>query len=82
MRGKTTLGMTKIRPNWVRRHNAWQRFGIDADKLSDGEITDLLFTEGELGLMPIAIPFMLIVGFLTPWPYNYWRLKKYGQACH
>jgi len=46
------------------------------------EITDLLFTDGELGLMPIAIPFMLIVGFLTPWPYNYWRLKKYGQACH
>ena len=46
------------------------------------EITDLLFTSGELGLMYIAIPFMLIVGFLTPWPYNYWRLKKYGQACH
>jgi len=46
------------------------------------ELTDLLFTKGELGLMPIAIPFMLIVGFLTPWPYNYWRLKKYGQACH
>ena len=46
------------------------------------EITDLLFTKGELGLMPLAIPFMLIVGFLTPWPYNYWRLKKYGQACH
>jgi copper chaperone CopZ len=46
------------------------------------EITDLLFTKGELGLMPLAIPFMLVVGFLTPWPYNYWRLKKYGQACH
>jgi len=46
------------------------------------EITDLLFTQGELGLMPLAIPFMLVVGFLTPWPYNYWRLKKYGQACH
>lgn len=46
------------------------------------EITDLLFTQGELGLMPLAIPFMLLVGFLTPWPYNYWRLKKYGQACH
>jgi len=46
------------------------------------EITDLLFTQGDLGLMPLAIPFMLIVGFLTPWPYNYWRLKKYGQACH
>jgi copper chaperone CopZ len=46
------------------------------------EITDLLFTQGELGLNFIAIPFMLIVGFLTPWPYNYWRLKKYGVACH
>jgi copper chaperone CopZ len=46
------------------------------------EITDLLFTNGELGMNPLAIPFMLIVGFLTPWPYNYWRLKKYGQACH
>ena len=46
------------------------------------EITDLLFTQGELGMNPIAIPFMLIVGFLTPWPYNYWRLKKYGVACH
>ena len=25
---------------------------------------------------------LLIVGFLTPWPYNYWRLKKFGIACH
>jgi len=46
------------------------------------EITDLLFTKGELGLDPIAVPFMLLVGFLTPWPYNYWRLKKYGVSCH
>ena len=29
-----------------------------------------------------VVPFMLIVGFLTPWPYNYWRLKKYGISCH
>ena len=29
-----------------------------------------------------VIPFMLIVGFLTPWPYNYWRLKKFNVACH
>ena len=46
------------------------------------EITDLLFTEGQLGLSMVAIPFMLIVGFLTPWPYNYWRLKKYNASCH
>ncbi|MEE8057580.1 MAG: DUF4396 domain-containing protein [Pseudomonadales bacterium] len=24
----------------------------------------------------------LIAGFITPWPYNYWRLKRYGKACH
>jgi len=46
------------------------------------EITDLLFTGGKLGMNYYAIPFMLLVGFLTPWPYNYWRLKKYGKACH
>jgi copper chaperone CopZ len=45
------------------------------------EITDLLFTNGQLGMNMIAIPFMLAVGFLTPWPYNYWRLKKFGKAC-
>jgi len=46
------------------------------------EITDLLFTGGELGLNYFAIPLMLLVGFLTPWPYNYWRLEKYGVSCH
>jgi hypothetical protein len=46
------------------------------------EVTDLLFTGGQLGMNYYAIPLMLLVGFLTPWPYNYWRLKKYGQACH
>lgn len=28
------------------------------------------------------IPLMLLAGFLTPWPYNYYRLKKYNIACH
>jgi hypothetical protein len=46
------------------------------------EVTDLLFTGGQLGMNYYAIPLMLVVGFLTPWPYNYWRLKKYGQTCH
>ncbi len=46
------------------------------------EITDLLFTGGKLGMNYYAIPLMLLVGFLTPWPYNYWRLKKHGKACH
>lgn len=46
------------------------------------ETTDLIYTGGQLGLDPIAVIPMLIVGFLTPWPYNYWRLKKYGVSCH
>jgi hypothetical protein len=29
-----------------------------------------------------ALPLMWLAGFLTPLPYNYWRLKKYGKACH
>nr|MBT6354068.1 DUF4396 domain-containing protein [Pelagibacteraceae bacterium] len=28
------------------------------------------------------LPFMLIAGFFTAWPYNYYRLKKYNIACH
>ena len=37
---------------------------------------------GEARLTWWVIPFMLIAGFLTPWPYNYWRLKKFNEACH
>ncbi|MDC1178025.1 DUF4396 domain-containing protein [Candidatus Pelagibacter sp.] len=44
-------------------------------------ITDYLLTGGAM-LLWWVIPIMLIVGFLTPWPYNYWRLKKFGIACH
>ena len=45
------------------------------------EATDWLLTGG-MGMTWWVIPPMLVVGFLTPWPYNYWRLKKYSQACH
>ena len=44
-------------------------------------LTDYLITGGAI-LNWKVIPIMLIVGFLTPWPYNYWRLKKYGISCH
>ena len=43
-------------------------------------ITDYLLI-GDAKLVWWVIPIMLLVGFLTPWPYNYWRLKKFGQAC-
>ena len=44
-------------------------------------ITDILITGGAL-ITWWAIPIMLIAGFITPLPYNYWRLKKYNASCH
>ena len=37
---------------------------------------------GDARLTWWVIPFMLLAGFLTPWPYNYWRLKKFNETCH
>jgi hypothetical protein len=44
-------------------------------------LTDYLLTGGAM-ITWWVVPIMLIVGFLTPWPYNYWRLKKFGIVCH
>ena len=43
--------------------------------------TDVILTGGAL-LTWWVIPVMLAVGFVTPLPYNYWRLKAHGKACH
>ena len=43
--------------------------------------TDYFLTGGAI-LTWWVVPIMLAVGFVTPWPYNYWRLKKFNQACH
>ena len=44
-------------------------------------IVDLVLTGGAKLTWWVIVP-MLVAGFLTPWPYNYWRLKKYDAACH
>ena len=44
-------------------------------------LTDYLIV-GSAKLVWWVVPIMLLVGFLTPWPYNYWRLKKFNKACH
>jgi hypothetical protein len=44
-------------------------------------VTDILLTGGAM-LVWWVIPIMLIVGFLTPLPYNYWRLQALNKACH
>jgi hypothetical protein len=42
---------------------------------------DVAVTGGAM-LTPEVVPLMLLAGFLTPLPYNYWRLKALGKACH
>ncbi len=43
--------------------------------------TDYLLV-GKAALTWYSVGPSLLAGFLAPWPYNYWRLKKYGKACH
>ena len=44
-------------------------------------IIDVLVTGGAK-LEWRVIPIMLFAGFITPLPYNYYRLKKWGFGCH
>ena len=42
---------------------------------------DWIITGGAILNWWIILP-MLLVGFISAWPYNYWRLKKYNESCH
>ena len=44
-------------------------------------LTDFIITGGA-ELNWYVIPIMLFVGFITPLPYNYYKLKKYNISCH
>jgi hypothetical protein len=44
-------------------------------------VTDALLTGGAI-LTWWVVPFMLLAGFVTPLPYNYWRIKALGKGCH
>ena len=44
-------------------------------------LTDYLLTGGAK-LTWWVVPIMLTAGFIAPLPYNYWRLKALGKACH
>jgi hypothetical protein len=44
-------------------------------------VTDALLTGGAV-LTWWVLPFMLLAGFVTPLPYNYWRIKALGKGCH
>ena len=42
-------------------------------------LTDFFLTGGAT-LNWWVVPIMLVVGFITPLPYNYWRLKALGKV--
>ena len=44
-------------------------------------VIDVTLTGGAV-LTWWVIPLMLAAGFIIPLPYNYWRLKAHGKACH
>ena len=44
-------------------------------------LVDYLMTVGAIINIYTIFP-MLLAGFFTPLPYNYYRLKKFNQSCH
>ena len=74
-----------LRQNFKFQNAFKTAIGMSFISMISMEITmnliDYLFTGGAI-LTWWIIPIMLAVGFVTPWPYNYWRLKKYGINCH
>lgn len=48
--------------------------------------TDFMITGGKAAFSDpmywLALIPALVVGFITPLPYNYYKLKKFNRACH
>ena len=48
--------------------------------------TDFIITGGKAAfddpMYWMALVIALVAGFIAPLPYNYYKLKKYNQACH
>ena len=60
-------------------------FGMSFISMTSMELsmnfTDFIFMGGAV-LNWYVVPLMLFVGFITPLPYNYYKLKKYNISCH
>lgn len=44
-------------------------------------LVDVIITGGAIINIYVIFP-MLLAGFITPLPYNYYRIKKYNKSCH
>ena len=60
-------------------------FGMSFISMIMMEVTmnaiDWMFT-GQAIIVWWIVPIMLISGFFSSLPYNYWKLKKYNISCH
>ena len=74
-----------IRQNFSINNAIKTAFGMSFISMISMEIamnlTDYIVTGGAV-LNWYVIPIMLFVGFITPLPYNYYKLKKYNISCH
>ena len=74
-----------IRQNFKLKNAIKTAFGMSFISMISMEIamnlTDFIVTGGAV-LNWYVIPLMLIAGFVTPLPYNYYKLKKYNISCH
>ena len=74
-----------LKQKFTFKHALKTAFGMSFISMISMEVamnfTDFILTGGAMPTLWV-MPIMLIVGFITPWPYNYWRLKKYNIACH
>jgi len=74
-----------IRQNFNLKNAIKTAFGMSFISMISMEIamnlTDFVFTGGAI-LNWYILPLMLFAGFITPLPYNYYKLKKYNISCH
>ena len=74
-----------VRQNFNLKNAIKTAFGMSFISMISMEIamnlTDFVFTGGAV-LNWYILPLMLFVGFITPLPYNYYKLKKYNISCH
>jgi hypothetical protein len=74
-----------VRQNFNLKNAIKTAFGMSFISMISMEIamnlTDFVFTGGAI-LNWYILPLMLFAGFITPLPYNYYKLKKYNISCH
>ena len=74
-----------IRQNFKLKNAVRTALGMSFISMVSMEIamnlTDFIFTGGAV-LNWYIVPVMLLAGFITPLPYNYYKLKKYNISCH